>query len=98
MRTTVMFPPDLMRAAKARSGELGESLKTLLTRALAAELAHAPSTRTKAGRVALPLFGASDGPTVHLSNADLEHALADADAAAGSGRKSAIRPRGRKHR
>jgi hypothetical protein len=34
MRTTVELPPHVMRAAKARSAERGESLKTLLTRAV----------------------------------------------------------------
>src|SRR5580765_3417696 len=38
MRTTVELPPELMRAAKARSAELGESLKSLFARAVAAEL------------------------------------------------------------
>jgi hypothetical protein len=81
MRTTVMFAPDLMRAAKARSAERGESLKAWLTRAVEAELgreAAAPGTRQ---RMALPMFGGHGAP-VRLSGADLERALADADAAA----------------
>jgi hypothetical protein len=81
MRTTVELPPDLMRAAKARSAESGESLKTLLTRAVAAELDTHVVRRGQKARVTLPLFGGS-GPRVRPSNADLERALADADAAA----------------
>src|SRR5436190_8685815 len=81
MRTTVELPPDLMRAAKARSAESGESLKTLLTRAVAAELDTHVVQRRKNARVTLPLFGRSSGPRVRLSNADLERILADADAA-----------------
>ena len=70
-----------MRAAKARSAESGESLKSLLTRAVAAELeSHVP--RGARARVTLPLFGASAGPRVRLSNADVERALAESDAAA----------------
>jgi len=82
MRTTVELPPDLMRAAKARSAESGESLKTLLTRAVAAELDTHVARRNPNARVVLPLFGAAAGPRVRLSNADLERALADADVAA----------------
>jgi len=82
MRTTVELPPDLMRAAKARSAESGESLKTLLTRAVAAELESHAVRRSRKARVTLPLFGATAGPRVRPSNADLERALADADQAA----------------
>jgi len=71
-----------MRAAKARSAESGESLKTLLTRAVAAELETHAIRRTQKTRVVLPLFGAADGRRARPSNADLERALADADAAA----------------
>src|SRR2546423_11622465 len=38
MRTTVDFPGDLVRRAKARAAARGESLKTLLTRAVASEV------------------------------------------------------------
>ena len=82
MRTTVELPPDLLRAAKARSAESGESLKTLLTRAVAAELETPVARRGQKARVSLPLFGALEGPRVRPSNADLERALADADVAA----------------
>ena len=82
MRTTVELPPDLMRAAKARSAESGESLKTLLTRAVAAELDTHAIRRGQKTRVALPLFGGSTGPRGRPSNADLERALAEADVAA----------------
>jgi hypothetical protein len=74
-----MFDPVLMRSAKARSAERGESLKTLLSRALAAELAL-PQTAPGRARARLPLFGAPTGPSVRVSGADLEQALADADA------------------
>lgn len=77
-----MLPPDLMRLAKARSAELGESLKVLLTRAVAAELAQPAGSATARPRVTLPLFGRANGPSVTLSNADLEGHLADADVAA----------------
>lgn len=82
MRTTVELPPDLMRAAKARSAESGESLKTLLTRAVAAELDTQVARRGQKTRMTLPLFGGSSGPRVRVSTADLERALADADVAA----------------
>ena len=39
MRTTVVLPPDLLRQAKIRAAERGESLKSFMTRAADAELA-----------------------------------------------------------
>jgi hypothetical protein len=84
MRTTVELPPDLMRAAKARSAERGESLKSLLTRAVAAELETPSFRQGQRTRVRLPLFGRPEQPPVQLSNADLERALAAADASAAS--------------
>lgn len=79
MRTTVVLPPHLLRAAKVRSAEHGESLKALLTRAIEAELGREPRAAAARARVALPLFGDPDAPIVRLSNADLARALADAD-------------------
>lgn len=83
-----------MRAAKARSAEIGESLKALLTRAVAAELDTHATRRAKGTRVRLPLFGDASGPRVRFSNAELEQALADADAASLSAGKP-LRPRRR---
>jgi hypothetical protein len=84
VRTTVDLPSDLMRAAKARSAEGGESLKTLLTRALAAELDTQVVRRSQNVRVMLPQFGGSSGSRIRLTNADLERALAEADVLASS--------------
>jgi hypothetical protein len=81
MRTTVMLPPELMRAAKARSAERGESLKDFLARAVAAELGMSVAFRKKpGGRVQLPLIPSSNGPKVRITNRFLEDALATADA------------------
>jgi hypothetical protein len=80
MRTTVELAADLLRAAKARSAERGESLKALLTRAVEAELGNPSARAVTRSRVALPLFGGS-GPAVRLSSTDLERALAGDDAA-----------------
>ena len=79
MRTTIELPPELFRRAKARAAERGETLKTLLTRAIATELGPAHGRPTARGRVGLPLFGDPGGPTVHLSAADLERELAHED-------------------
>ena len=78
MRTTVELPPELLRAAKARAAESGESLKTLLTRAVESELHSVAAAPSRRARVQLPLFGGR-GRVVHLTNADLERALADGD-------------------
>ena len=100
MRTTVEFPPALMRAAKARSAERGESLKSLLSRALAVELGRGSGASPSHRRVALPLFGQAVGPRANPSNVDLERALADAEIThvAASGRRSHRRPRLRANR
>jgi plasmid stability protein len=79
MRTTVDLPEDLMRAAKARAAEHGESLKDLFTRAVAHEI-RVPVSRGDATRVVLPLVGSSEGPPVSVTNADIEAALAADDA------------------
>ena len=80
MRTTVELPPALLRKAKMRAAARGESLKTLLTRAVAAELGQGNET-TMRRRVEFPLFGDPTGPPVDLSGLDLAGALADDDAA-----------------
>jgi hypothetical protein len=80
MRTTVDFPPDLFRRAKARAASRGESLKTLLTRAVAVEVGR-DRDRTGDRRMTLPLFGDPAGPPVDLDASDLARALADEDLA-----------------
>lgn len=75
MRTTVDLPPNLMRAAKARAAEEGESLKDLLTRAVAREVGMPATAREKAGRVALPLIARDAIPTVLVTNEDIADAL-----------------------
>jgi hypothetical protein len=80
MRTTIVLPPALLRAAKSRSAERGESLKALITRAVAAELAAPQDLQARAARVSLPLFGDPQGAKVRLTNRDLAEYLAAADA------------------
>lgn len=76
MRTTVELPPELMRAAKARAAEQGESFKDWFAAAVAAALGR---ERTSAGRrVTLPLITSKRPGKVRLTNAD----LADLEAAA----------------
>ena len=102
MRTTVELPVELMRAAKTRSAETGETLKALLTRAVATELEHPTLRRSQKARVTLPLFGDPSGSRVHLSNADLERALSQTEGAAAAlskpARGAAARPRRRRPR
>jgi hypothetical protein len=73
MRTTVDLPSELQRQAKARAALRGESLKTLLTRAVAAELDREARPRQ---RVALPVFGDVAGPVVNVTSASIARALA----------------------
>lgn len=80
MRTTVEFPPDLFRKAKARAAARGESLKTLVTRAVAAEVGQAREAKARQ-RMTLPTFGDPSGPKVKLSGRDIARILADEDTA-----------------
>lgn len=81
MRTTVELPPELMKQVKARAAARGESLKTLLTRAVTSELSKARPARENGSRVQLPLFGASKGKPIDVSGEDIARALALDDVA-----------------
>lgn len=78
MRTTIDMPPALMRAAKARAAEHGETLKDLVNRAVAHELGLPTAPKAKAGHVTLPLIGHGAAPDVLITNEDIAAAL-DAD-------------------
>jgi hypothetical protein len=75
MRTTVDMPDALMRAAKARAAERGESLKDLVNRALAHELGLPSVPKRKTGRVTLPLVARDTVPAIHVTNDDIATAL-----------------------
>lgn len=66
-----------MQAAKVKAAERDESLKELVTRAVAHEIG-APGRARKAGRVSLPLVGRDGDPAVDVSNTDIE-AVFDAE-------------------
>jgi hypothetical protein len=74
------MPNSLMRAAKARAAEHGESLKDLVNRAIAHEVGLPSAPRAKAGRVSLPLIGRDAEPTVLVTNEDIEDAFDAEDA------------------
>lgn len=75
MRTTIDMPPTLMRAAKTRAAEHGESLKDLVNRAVAHEVGLPVTSRGKTGRVALPLIARDATTTVLVSNEDIAGVL-----------------------
>jgi hypothetical protein len=75
MRTSIDMPPTLMRAAKARAAEQGESLKDLVNRAVAHEIGLPATPKGKAGRVTLPLIARDGTPTVLVTNEDIEDAF-----------------------
>ena len=79
MRTTVELPPELMRQAKARAAARGESLKTLLTRAVASEIGQSSHAHPDGNRVRLPLFGRPKAKPIKISGADIARALAQDD-------------------
>jgi hypothetical protein len=82
MRTTIVLPPELLRQAKVRAAQRGESLKSFMTRAVEAELGRRGERTT---RVVLPLLGHPAGPRRRITNEDIARALADDDAAVASG-------------
>ena len=75
MRTTIDMPPTLMRAAKARAAEAGESLKDLVSRAVAREVGFPATARGKTGRVTLPLIARDATPTVLVTKDDIADAF-----------------------
>jgi hypothetical protein len=75
MRTTIELPPALLRKAKARAAQRGETLKAFLTRAVAAELGESRLPPSARARVVLPLVGDPGGPPVHLTSEALARAL-----------------------
>jgi hypothetical protein len=79
MRTTIDMPPTLMRAAKARAAEHGESLKDLVNRAVAHEVGLPSAPKRKTGRVTMPLIGRDAAPTVLVTNEDIGDAFGAED-------------------
>ncbi|NDK32794.1 hypothetical protein [Nesterenkonia haasae] len=77
MRITVDLPDELMRKAKARSAERGESLKEMFARVLEREV-NMQVSRGGQHRMQLPLLGETLRPSVDLSNGDIAEIL-DAD-------------------
>ena len=75
MRTTIDMPTSLMRAAKARAAEQGESLKDLVNRAVAREVGLPAAPTGKTGRVTLPLIARDAAPTALVTNDDIADAF-----------------------
>jgi hypothetical protein len=75
MRTTIDMPSNLMRAAKARAAEDGESLKDLVNRAVAREVGLPAIPKGKTGRVPLPLIARDATPSVLVTNEDIADAF-----------------------
>ena len=80
------IPIELFRKAKARAASRDESFKTLITRAVAAEVGQEAPGATR-GRMTLPLFGNRKGRRVDLRAEDIAQALADDDAVRSVGRR-----------
>jgi len=75
MRTTIDMPSPLMRAAKARAAQEGESLKDLVNRAVAHEIGLPATAKGKTGRVTLPLIAPDTTPTVLVTDDDIADAF-----------------------
>lgn len=70
MRTTVDLPDELMRKAKIRSAERGESLKDMFVRIVEREVSAHP-VRGSEQRMQLPLLGEGKPGSVAISNQDI---------------------------
>ncbi len=64
----------------------GESLKTLITRAVAAEVGQEPNAMAR-GRMMLPLFGNPKGRRVDVRAEDIARAMADEDVVLSAGHR-----------
>lgn len=76
MRTTVDLPDELLRALKVQAAKRGETLKDVLTRAVAREVA---TGRNEPRRVELPLLAVEAEPNVVVTADDIAEAIADDD-------------------
>lgn len=77
MRTTIDLPDDLARAAKVAAAQRGETLKEMLTRAIAREVAAArPAPRS---RRTPPLIGTRTGDGYDVTADDIANAVSDDD-------------------
>jgi len=65
----------MIRAAKARAAEQGESLKDLINRAVAHEVGIPATPKGKAGRVTLPLIARDAPSAILVTNEDIEDAF-----------------------
>lgn len=79
MRTTVDLPDDLMRKAKSRSAQRGETLKQMFVRLVEKEVG-ADSSPAPRRRVSLPLVPAKDEAAIELSNQQIAELLDQDDA------------------
>lgn len=78
MRTTVDLPDDVLRAAKIRAAERGETLREIFVRAVRRELALSGST--PGARVRLPLVGIGSNERYAVTADDIVAALEADDA------------------
>jgi hypothetical protein len=80
MRTTIELPTELLKRAKAEAVARGESLKSLFTKAIAAEVGSGRHHAGANARVKLPVFGDPNGSRVAVTNADIEKAFSNDEA------------------
>jgi hypothetical protein len=79
VKTTVELPDELLRRAKSTAATRGESLRDLLTRALAAHLDRADEARAEGQEAWRPLFGAARVEEVADVDAEVASALERVD-------------------
>jgi|HubBroStandDraft_3_1064219.scaffolds.fasta_scaffold32832_2 hypothetical protein len=79
MRTTLELPDELLKRAKIAAVERGETLRELIGRALAKELAAGPPPEPARRRLRFPLFSSQQPGSLELTNADLARAEAEED-------------------
>lgn len=78
MRTTVDLPDDLAKAAKVLAAQRGETLKEVLTRAVAREVAVGAVHR-RGARMPWPVIGGGTAKKYDITNEDIADILAEDD-------------------
>jgi len=71
----VDFPDDMFRQLKALAAMRGMSMRQILQKAVADELADANPTEVVRERVKFPILKSKEPGSLHLTNADIEDLL-----------------------
>lgn len=75
MKTTVYFPDDMFRQLKSLAALRGMSMRQILQKAVADELANAYKADVVRDKVNFPILDSKEPGSLHLTNSDIEDLL-----------------------